>query len=180
MTSRTTGLRYLNALFEICRELEAVEEVLGVLVSLSGAIEESGDLRDFLFNPRMGRKEKKRVLINLLDGAPPLARDFAGLLVDKGREEVLSYAGEEFGNLLRASRNVLVAQVQVAHALDGGVREDLRKHLGAATGKNVELIEEIKKELLGGVRVIFGSRMIDASLKNRLEKMRRHLKGGRS
>ena len=173
-------MRYLNALFEICRERETVEDVLGVLVSLSGAIEESRELRDFLFNPRMGRNEKKKVLLNLLDGAPRLARDFACLLVDKGREEVLSYAGEEFGNLLRDSRNVLVAQVQAATGLDEGFKEDLKKRLGSATGKNIELVQEVKEELLGGVRVIFGSRMIDASLKNRLENMRRHLKGGGS
>jgi F-type H+-transporting ATPase subunit delta len=178
MTSRTTGLRYLSALFDICRERNTVEDVLGVLVSLSGAIEESRELKDFLFNPRIARKEKKTVLLNLLEGAPALARDFACLLVDKGREEVLGFAGDEFKNLLRDSRNVLIAQVQAARVLDEAFKDELKKRLDAATGKKVDLVEEVKEELLGGVRVILGSKMIDASLKNRLENMRRALKGG--
>ncbi len=178
MTARTTGLRYLSALFDICRERNTVDEVGDVLASLSGAMKESQELHDFLLNPRINRSEKKRVLLNLLEGAPSLAKDFACLLIDKGREGILVYAGAEFGNLLRDSNNIMIAKVQVARAFDEPFKEGLRGRLANLTGKNIELVEEIKEDLLGGVRVIFGSKMIDASLRNRLDKMRRTLKGG--
>jgi len=178
MTARTTGLRYLSALFDICRERNVVDEVGDVFTSLSGAVNESQELHDFLLNPRINRNEKKKVLLNLLDGAPSLAMDFACLLIDKGREGILVYAGEEFANLLRDSNNIMMAKVQAVRAFDENLKEDLKGRLANLTGKNIELVEEIKEDLLGGVRVIFGSKMIDASLRNRLDKMRRTLKGG--
>lgn len=178
MTARTTGLRYLSALFDICRERNVVDEVGEVYASLSDAMSESRELHDFLLNPQINRNEKKRVLLSLLEGAPSLAKDFACLLIDKGREGILVFAGEEFGNLLRASNNIMVAKVQTARAFDETLQQDLKERLANVTGKNIELVEEIKEDLLGGVRVIFGSKMIDASLRNRLEKMRRTLKGG--
>ncbi len=178
MTARTTGLRYLSALFDICRERNVVDEVGDVFASLSGAMKESQELHDFLLNPRINRNEKKRVLLNLLDGAPSLAKDFACLLIDKGREGILVFAGEEFGNLLRDSNNIMVAKVQAVRAFDETLKQDIKGRLANVTGKNIELVEEIKEDLLGGVRVIFGSKMIDASLRSRLDKMRRTLKGG--
>ncbi len=178
MTARTTGLRYLSALFDICRERDVVDEVGDVFASLSGAMNESRDLHDFLLNPRISRKEKKRVLLSLLEGSPGLAKDFACLLIDKGREGILVYAGEEFGNLLRNSMNIMVAKVQAARGFDEAFKEKLKTRLANLTSKNIELVEEIDEDLLGGVRVIFGSKMIDASLRNRLEKMRRSLKSG--
>lgn len=178
MTDRTTGLRYLSALFQISREREIVGDVKDVLTAFSAALEQSLETREFLLNPMVRADQKKAVLLTLLEGASPLVRDFVCLLVDKGREGVLLYAGEEFDNLYREANNMLVAKVQAAGDLDDSFRDDLSKQLASATGKKVQLVEEKIKELLGGVRVVFGSRMIDASLKGRLERMRRALKGG--
>ena len=173
-------MRYLSALFEIAREKGVIEEVQEAFVSISAAVRESPEFKDFLSNPRIGRAEKKKTLMGLLEGAPALIRDFVSLLVDKGREEILVFAGEEFGNLVRDSKNVLVAKVEATKVYDDAFWGELKKHLGRATGKEIELVMEQNEDLLGGVRIIMGSKMIDASLRTRLETMRRSLKGGKA
>ncbi len=178
MTDRTTGLRYLSALYKICQEREIVSEVKDVLHALSRAVEESHETREFLLNPRIRAEKKKAILLKLLDGSPDLLRDFVCLLIDKGRLGILLYAGEEFENLYREANNMLVAKVQAAGDLDDSFRANLAQQLSSLTGKSVQLAEEKVEELIGGVRVVFGSKMIDASLKGRLERMRRAFKGG--
>jgi len=178
MISRTTGLKYLSALFDLCEQKGIVEEIKESLVSLSRLAEESQELREFIHNPRAGKKEKKRVLLEILEGGHPLFLNFVCLLVDRGREGVLLFAGDEFSNLLRQSENVLMAHVETVHDFDDAFRADLKARLGSLTGKTIELVEKKNEELLGGIRVIFGSKMIDASVKSRLESMRRILKGG--
>jgi F-type H+-transporting ATPase subunit delta len=171
-------MKYLSALFDICREQGVVEDVRDNLIALSGLMSESRELKDTLLDPRIGRSAKKKLLLRILEGSVSIVRDFVCLLVDKGRENVLEYAGEEFAGLLRESRNLLVAKVESACELDEQTKQDLMARLGALTGKDVELVEERADDLLGGVRIIFGSKMIDGSLKNRLKNMSRALKGG--
>ena len=178
MSSRTTGLRYLSALFDLCREQGIVEDVRDNLATLSGLMEEDPKFREVLLDPRIGRERKKNLIRRIFAGSVSIVGDFVCLLIDKGREEVLEYAGEEFARILRESRNILVAKVQSAVGLDEAFREELKIRLEGLMGKSIELVEERNEELLGGVRVILGSRMIDASLRARLENMRRALGGG--
>jgi F0F1-type ATP synthase delta subunit len=84
-------------------------------------------------------------------------------------------AAEEFGRLDRDARGVVVARVQTVARMSDEMRGSVRARLEEATGKSVELVEEQMPDLIGGVRVLIGSKMYDGSVRRRLDDLTAHL-----
>ena len=175
MTS-IAGLRYVTPLFELAQEKGILEDVERVIKAFSKLLKESPDLKGTLLNPRISKEKKKEIIIRLTQDDPvPLAEDFFCLLVDKGREEVFLFMEMVFTKLSQEANNIIPATLQSPKALDEEFTRALTARFEEMTGKTVELTEEVKPDLIAGVRVILGSRMLDGSLKTRLDGMRRHL-----
>jgi F-type H+-transporting ATPase subunit delta len=175
MTS-IAGLRYVAPLFELAREKGILEDVERVLKAFSKLINESPDLEELLLNPRISAEKKKEIIIRLTQDDPvPLVEDFFCLLVDKGREPVFLSMDMVFTKLLQEASNIIPATVQSPVALDEDLKNELTGRFEQVTGKTVELTVELKPELIAGIKVFLGSKMLDASLKTRLQGMRRHL-----
>jgi F-type H+-transporting ATPase subunit delta len=176
MTS-IAGLRYITPLFELAREKDVVDDVMGGIKAFNALFDESVELRSVLLNPRIQKQKKKEIVLKITEeGFLPLLRDFFCLLVDKGRESVFPFLDQEFTRLFRESRNIVSATVESPVPLGDEYKESLASRFAEQTGKTVELIEERRPELIAGVRITVGSRMLDGSLKARLEGMRRHLR----
>ncbi len=170
------SLRYVTALFELARDKGIIEDAGRVIAAFSRLVKESPDLEALLLNPMIPARKKKEVIIRLTQEDPvPLVEDFFCLLVDKGREQVFLFMEQEFSRLLNEANNVLPTTVQTPVPLDDAFKQALIARFEEKTGKTVELIEEIKPELIAGVRILVGSRMLDGSLKARLQGMKRHL-----
>jgi F-type H+-transporting ATPase subunit delta len=175
MTS-IAGLRYVTPLFELAKEKSILDEVGRDIAAFSALIGESQELETLLLNPRIPARQKKEVILKLTEeGTEPLVRNFFCLLVDKGRERVFLFMEREYAKLVKDSRNIISATVQAPVPLDPGFKERLAERFSAMTGKDVELFEEHKPELIAGVRILLGSRMMDGSLKARLEGIKSHL-----
>ena len=162
--------RYAQALLDLAREKGTSEQVEAELGALDGMLTENDELRRQLANPRLGRGAKKRIITELLgDAANDLLRCTLLLMADKGRAGLLPDFAAAYNEAAMEAAGRQVATIETAVPLDDATRTHLKTQLSALTGKEILMQETVDEELLGGLRVIIGSRMIDGSLKRRLE-----------
>jgi len=179
----TVGLktaRYVKALFAVAEARGERAAICAELTQLAGQLCDTPELEAALLSPRLERSSKRRLLEAAgLSSASPLLVDFVGLCLDHGRPEVIVEAPEEFLRLDREARGVLVATVQTVAGMSPELRTSVQARLEESTGKSIELKEETNPELLGGLRLLIGSRMYDGSLKRRLDDLTAHLQSTR-
>lgn len=126
-------------------------------------------------SPRLGRGERLARLDGTLSGSHQLTRNFVHLLFDKKRENVLLGLGAAFHELELDERGAVEGVVESARPLDRAELERLAAHLGPKLGKTVQLTNRVRPELVGGVRIVVGSSMIDATVTGRLVDLRQRL-----
>ncbi len=171
--------RYATALFELADEAKALEAVAGDLARLRSLIETNADMARFVRSPVFTREEQGRAMAAVLDrlGVSPLTRNFLGLLARKRRLFALTGIVAAYETLLAARKGEASATVTSAHALKPAQREALQAALRAATRRDIRMTETVDPSLLGGLVVKLGSRQIDSSLKTKLARLERAMKG---
>jgi F-type H+-transporting ATPase subunit delta len=108
----------------------------------------------------------------------PLAVNLAGLLVDRGRVELLPAIAREFRRLLNRQQGIVEAEVVTASPLTDDELEALRRRVEAIAGARVEMRTQVDESLIGGLTVKVAGRMLDASVRGRLERLRAELVAG--
>ncbi len=171
--------RYAMALFELALDADALKAVESDVATLSAALEASDDLRALVGSPLLSRAEQKAAMAGLAAHfeLQALTSNFLGTLAANRRLGVLKAALADFGRLLGAHRGELSAEVTSAKALTKTQSEALRKSLKAAMGRDVAITTDVDEGLLGGLVVKIGSRMIDSSLKTKLDTLSVAMKG---
>lgn len=176
MTDRTIARRWVRALFELALEAKEADRVLDDLRAFDAKLAAEGETRALLLDPRATVAVKKAAVEKLLPAsARPLTRDFAAMALDRGREEILAYAHEEFAASLREERGEAVAEVVSAAPLDAESKTALLAKLEELTRKRITLQERVDANVLGGVRVRVGSLLLDGTVRRRLAGMRDEL-----
>jgi F-type H+-transporting ATPase subunit delta len=169
-SSRLILLRYASALHALSHERGITETIEAELVDLEATLFENPELRRQLDNPRLGREVKRSVMRQLMgEGVSDLLRRTVLLLVDKGRAGLLGEFTGVFNEVAMQASGRQIAHVTSAAALDDASRTALRLRLEQITGQSISLSETVDDGLLGGLSVVIGSRMIDGSLKRRLQ-----------
>jgi F-type H+-transporting ATPase subunit delta len=166
---------YAEALFSAAREegkLDAIREQLGQFVD---AVDENRDLQVFLFSPYFSSAEKSEGLERAVDGAEPELLNFLALLNEKHRMPVIFRIRRKFEELWARENRRLEVTVTSAVELDQGVAEKIGEEIEKQTGQSVELKREVDDDILGGLVVRVGNMVLDASLRNRLEKLRKNV-----
>ncbi len=173
MTGGIAG-RYATALFELADDAGALEPVEKDLSDLGAIIEENADLRLMLTNPVFSREDQGRALSAILNkaGAHDLSRSFVGLVAQNRRLFVLPDMIKAFRALLADKRGEISAQVTSARALSEDQRKDLAATLKKALGQDVSLSLAVDPALLGGLVVKVGSRMVDSSIRTKLNTLK--------
>lgn len=186
MASKSTGAsgladRYAAALFELAEQRSALDQVAGDLKSLRAMIESSVDLRRLLSNPVMSRKVQLQAMSALAGkaGFNELTGRFVGVLASNRRLVALSAIIQAFLARLAAKKGEVTAQVVAARALSSQQQDALGAALKKAVGGNVALDLRVDPTLIGGLVVQVGSRMLDASLKTKLQQVQLAMKGVR-
>ena len=171
--------RYANALFELAQDQKAVDTVSTDLASLSRALETSPDLARLVRSPVFSAADHAKALKAILEkmGANALTTKFVLLLAEKRRLFILTQAIAAFETLLARSRGETEAEVTAARALSDGEVAELKAVLKSKLGKEPRLHSKIDPTLLGGLIVKVGSRMIDSSLRTKLDGLRAAMKG---
>lgn len=177
MLRGAVGSRYAEALFEIARAQNKIDEMEEELRAVESVVSGSRELQKFLYHPQIAPEEKKSVLKNIFEGkVSAVTASFLYLLVDHKREAFLKDIVIFFTNLANRARNVVQVQVASAVELTGEEKKKLEEALEKATRKKIRAEYSVEPALIGGVAVRIGDRVIDGSVRTRLAAMREHLR----
>ena len=171
--------RYAQALFDLAKESNATDKVGGDLKTFEGLIDESDDLRRFLRSPAIPAPEQVKALDEVCRraGIAGTAASFLKLVAAKRRLFAVADMIRDYQALNDAERNVARADVTVAEPLKEAHVLALKDALAAAAGSaDVNIHVTVDPSLLGGMVVKLGSRMIDSSLRTKLNMMRTRMK----
>jgi F-type H+-transporting ATPase subunit delta len=166
---------YGNALFEAALEqnkLEPVGEQLAQLVEAEGKVPE---LRELLRNPQLDPRARRAALDDVLAGSDDLLRNFLLVLADKGRAGQLEEIAKEFERLVAEHEGVVHAELTTAVELSDDEAGKLLQQIEQASGRKVEASRSVDPDLIGGIVLQVGSHRLDASVRGRLERLRRQL-----
>ncbi len=171
--------RYASALFELAVEDEVLDGVAADLAALGDMLDESDDLQRLVRSPVLTRAEQSQAMTAILEraGALDLTRRFVGLLAERRRLFVLADIIAAFNRLLAAHRGEVRVEVTAAAALDDGRVGAIEAVLKRVVGGNVAVEAKVDGELLGGLVVRVGSRMVDTSLRTKLQRLHLAMKG---
>ena len=180
-TKGVTGLtgRYASALFELADERDVRDRVAEELRVVVRLIEENNDLDRLLRSPIIPRIEQGAAMEAILEkaGASELTKKFVGLTSSNRRLFVLREIIRDYLLILSNRRGEVTAEVTSAEPLSDQQTSEILKVFKAALGEKVNLTTRLDASILGGLVVKIGSRMIDSSLKNKLQKLRLALRG---
>jgi F-type H+-transporting ATPase subunit delta len=176
-----TGLsgRYATALYELADDAKALDQVAGDLASLKKTIADSAELQRLIASPLIPRGEQGKAVLALIQkmGVSDLTRRFVGLVARNGRLYRLSGIIDAYMALLAEHRGEITAEVTSAKPLSAPQTESVNAALRAAVGRKVAVNLHVDPRLLGGLKVKVGSRLIDASLASKLQRLQLAMKG---
>lgn len=171
--------RYATALFELARDAGELDAVAADLDNIEAAIAEAPDFASLLRSPLFNRDEQGKGVAAVLAalGASDLIRRFVGLVARNRRLFALSGMIAGFRNLLARHRNEVLAEVVSATPLNPAQLESIRAALAQASKGKIRLNTKVDASLIGGVVVKLGSRMVDASIRTKLNTLKTQMKG---
>jgi F-type H+-transporting ATPase subunit delta len=144
------------------------------------AAAEVPELRELLRNPQLDPRARAAALEDVLAGGDQLLRNFLLVLVDKGRIGELEVIAEEFERLVAEQEGVLSAELTTAVELSDDDERRLLQQIETASGRKVEATRHVDPGLIGGIVLQVGSHRLDASVRGRLDRLRRALVGASS
>lgn len=173
--SNPVARRYAAALIDMAEQYKAVETVEKDIQEMDAMIAGSEDLQAVISNPLISREQQMKAMAALADRAEfhKLTKNCFGVLVENGRLSILPVVIKAVGAELSRRRGEVAAEIRTAHALSVEQTKELQLYLSQTMGKNVTLDVEVDKNLLGGMVVTVGSRMIDDSVQSKLERLGR-------
>lgn len=166
---------YSRALFEVAKEhgkLDVVREQLG---QFADALNDNRDLAVFLFSPYFSTEEKKDGLHKAVVDADPTILNFLETLLERHRMPAIYRIRAEFDRMWDRENRLLPVQVTSAIALDEGTVRSIGDRIGEQTGQKVELTSVVDPDILGGIVLRVGNSILDASIKHRLDQLRKHV-----
>ena len=166
---------YADALFEAAEdrgELDTIHEQLGQFVD---ALNESRDMRVFFFSPYFSSEEKKRAIRGAISGASDELVNFLELLAEKHRMPAIFRIRRRFDELWAEAKRRLEVTLTSAVELDKSVVDKVGEEVARQTDRKIDLSSEVDPEILGGLVLRVGNMVLDASLRSKLEKLRKEV-----
>jgi F-type H+-transporting ATPase subunit delta len=166
---------YARSLFEVASERDQLDVVKQQLDQFAAALHENRELAVFFFSPYFSADEKKNGLHSAVEGADPAFMNFLEALIERHRMPAIFRIRTDFEALYDKSNKLLPVTVTSAVELDAETIESLGKRIGEQTGNEIELTSNVDPEILGGIVLRVGNFIMDASIRTRLEKLRREV-----
>lgn len=166
---------YARSLFEVAQEqgkLDLVREQLG---QVADALEDNREMRLFFFSPYFSTEEKRQGLARTIEGADPVVMNFLDVLVENHRLAAIPRIRRRYDRLWDEANDVLPVTVTSAVPLDEAVVQRIGDQIGRQTGRQVELTKQVDPSIVGGFVVRVGNAIVDASIRNRLENLRKQV-----
>ena len=166
---------YANALFEVASENGVIDDVREQLGQFADELDENRDLQVFLFSPYFSSQEKKDGIAKLVQDADENFVRFLELLAERHRMPVVFRMRAELDRLWRRENKLLPVSVTSAVELDSELVEGIGKRIEEQTGERVELSSRVDPDVLGGLVLQVGNMVLDASVRNRLDQLRKQV-----
>jgi F-type H+-transporting ATPase subunit delta len=166
---------YARALFEVATEHDKLDVVRDELGEFADALAESRELQTFFFSPYFSTEEKKEGLHKAVTGADESVANFLELLLENHRMPVVFRVRRDFDRLWEEENKLLPVQITSAVELDPSVADRIGEEIGRQTGRTVELTSTVDPDVIGGIVLRVGNSILDASIRNRLENLRKQV-----
>ena len=166
---------YARSLFEVAKDQDKLDDVREQLGAFADALSETRELQVFFFSPYFSTQEKEDGLERAVSDADPVVLNFLKLLIEKHRMPVVFRIRAAYDALWEDENKLLPVQITSAVELDKQIVSQLGDRIAEQTGRKVELTSRVEPDILGGIVVQVGNSVLDASIRNRLEQLRRQV-----
>jgi F-type H+-transporting ATPase subunit delta len=166
---------YARALFEVAVESDSLDAVHEQLGAFADAMSENRQLAQFFFSPYFTAEEKKAGLARAVQGADPAFDNFLQALIERHRMPAIFRIRTEFETLWDEARKLLPVQITSAVKLDSSTVKSIGDRIGSQVDRQVEVSAEVDPEIIGGIVLKVGNVILDASIRNRLEQLRKQV-----
>jgi F-type H+-transporting ATPase subunit delta len=166
---------YAEALYEAAVDQGAVAEVSAGLDAFMRALDDSGELRQFLLAPEIDTERKKAALAELLAEASPLVVNFLLVLLDRGRAPELPEIAAAYAERVALAEGRISVEAITAVPLPDDLRQRVIERVAAQTEREVELTESVDPSIVGGLVLRAGGLLVDASVRLQLDELERSL-----
>lgn len=181
MLTNKLALKYAQAVYEIASEKTMLDEVEKQLKLVEATIAGHADLATLMYHPLVPAPAKKETVSRIFAGElDEFVQNFLLLLIDKRREPALPAIISEYIRLANEARNIAEAEVFTAKELSAEQLQALAAKLSKVTGKNIVLKTTVEQELIGGIVVKIGDKLIDGSVGRQLKMLKASLLANRS
>ena len=178
-TSGLTG-RYAKALYELANEKKSISKIVKDFEDLKSLIEKNVDFLSLITSPAISKNDKKASLTSILKKAKAntLTIQFCGTLADNGRLNIIIEIIDVFLSKVLINNGEVQAEVTSSIVLDKSQRQEVEKSISEVVGGNkISLSMKVDESLIGGLIVKIGSKMIDSSIKTKLNRLEIAMRG---
>ena len=166
---------YARALFEVAKEHGALDEIREQLDQFADALHENRDLAIFFFSPYFSTAEKEEGLRRAIVGADPRFLNFLEALIERHRMPAIFRIRDTFNVLWEEEHRQLRVEVTTAVPLDESIVKEIGERIGEQTDHEVDLFSHVDPDILGGIVLRVGNFILDASIQNRLNQLRKQV-----
>ena len=166
---------YARSLFEAALEQDKLDVVREQLGELADVLARERQLQVFFFSPYFSSQEKKDGLHRAVDGAEPIVLNFLELLLENHRMPAIFRIRRNYDHLWESHNRLLPVEVTSAVELDERTVRHIGDRIAEQTGRKVELSSKVEPHIIGGIVVRVGNQVLDASIRNRLETLRKQV-----
>jgi F-type H+-transporting ATPase subunit delta len=169
---------YARSLFEVAKEQDKLDTIREQLGAFADALNDTRELQVFFFSPYFSTTEKQDGLDRAVSDADPILVNFLKLLIENHRTPVIFRVRRGFDELWLHENKRLPVQITSAIELDTATVSHIGDRIAEQTGRRVELSSRVEPDILGGIVVQVGNQVLDASIRNRLETLRKQVARG--
>ena len=166
---------YARALFEVAKERGVLDVVREQLMRFAEALADSRNMMVFFFSPYFSTEEKKAGLRRSVTDAEPVFMNFLEALIERHRMPAIFRIRDDYQELWEDERHLLPVEVTSAIELDNATVTEIGNRIGEQTRRTVELSSKVDPDILGGIVLRVGNVILDASIRARLEQLRKQV-----
>ena len=172
--------QYSEAIFNVASETSSEKKVNDSLSFLSDSIKSLPELRSFLLSRRVSSSDKSKAIHAIFsDKCHSIIIEFIAMIEKENIVKLIPLLEKYYSTLLFKDKNVVNVTADIAQDIDESRKNEFKSMLDKALNKNSELSFHVNPKLLGGIRLRVGNELIDASLKNHLNKLRHKMLGAK-
>jgi ATP synthase F1 delta subunit len=166
---------YARSLFEVANEHDEVDEIHDQLGEFADALDKSRELQVFFFSPYFSSEEKKDGIGKVVEGANEHFLNFLKLIAERHRVPVIFRIRREYDAMWRVANKLLEVRVTSATPLDEEIVQSIGRRIEEQTGQRIDLDANVDPDVIGGLVLRVGNKVMDASVRGRLERLRKEV-----